>query len=100
MVKQIIWVETAQKERIEIFKYWNNRNGSFIFSKKLNELIKESLKLISNHPMIGKRSDKENIRVKVLRDYLIIYEISVNKIIVLSIWDCRQNPEDLKRVLK
>ena len=100
MVRQIIWVERAQKERIEIFKYWNNRNGSFIFSKKLNELIKESLKLISNHPMIGKRSDKENIRVKVLRDYLIIYEISVNKIIVLSIWDCRQNPEDLKRVLK
>ena len=64
MVRQIIWVERAQKERIEIFKYWNNRNGSFIVSKKLNELIKESLKLICNHPMIGKPTDKENFDSK------------------------------------
>ena len=96
MVRQIIWTVRAQKDRIAIFTYWNNRNKSFIYSKKLNELFKESLKLISKHPLIGKLTDKENVRVKVLKDYLIIYEITVNEIVVLSVWDCRQNPVDLK----
>ena len=100
MDRQIIWTERAQKERIAIFTYWNNRNESFIYSKKLNVLIKESLKLISKHPLIGQLTGKENVRVKVLRDYLIIYEISANEIVVLSIWDCRQKPTDLKITIK
>jgi toxin YoeB len=100
MVRQIIWTERAQKDRIAIFTYWNKRNESFIYSKKLNEIFIESLKLIRKHPLIGKITDKENVRVKVLRDYLIIYETTVNEIVVLSVWDCRQNPEDLKRLIK
>jgi len=100
MARQVVWTERAQKERIAIFKYWNNRNGSTIFSLKLYVLIKESLKLICAHPLLGRLTDKENVRVKVLRDYLIIYETTSDFIIVLSIWDCRQNPDDLKRILK
>ena len=100
MVRQVIWTEKAQKDRIAIFTYWNNHNKSVVYSKKLNEIIKVSLQLISKHPLIGKLTDKENVRVKVLRDYLIIYEITAKEIIVLTIWDCRQNPDDLKRILK
>ncbi|MCX6220937.1 MAG: type II toxin-antitoxin system RelE/ParE family toxin [Bacteroidia bacterium] len=100
MARQIIWTQRAQKDRIEIFSFWNDRNKSVIYSKKLNELIKESLVLICKHPLIGRLTNKENVRVKVLREYLIIYEISINEIVVLSIWDCRQNPEDLKRITK
>ncbi|MCX6236628.1 MAG: type II toxin-antitoxin system RelE/ParE family toxin [Bacteroidia bacterium] len=100
MVRQVIWTERAQKDRIAIFTYWNNRNESFIYSKKLNELIKESLKLISKHPLIGQLTHKENVRVKILRDYLIIYEVTVGEIIVLSLWDCRQNPKELRRIIE
>jgi len=99
MVRHVIWSEKAQKDRIAIFTYWNNRNESFIYSKKLNEQIKESLKLISKHPLIGQLTQKENVRVKILRDYLIIYEVTVGEIIVLSLWDCRQNPKEL-RIIK
>ena len=98
MVRQVIWTKRAQKDRFAIFSYWNKRNKSAVYSRKLNELIKDSLKLICKHPLIGKPTDKENVRVKVLRDYLIIYEIAVNVIVVLSIWDCRQNPKDLRRI--
>jgi toxin YoeB len=100
MVRKIIWTESAQRDRIAIFTYWNNRNKSNAYSIKLNELIKESLSLISKYSKIGKRTDKENVRVKVVKEYLIIYEVTVNKIIVLTIWDCRQNPEDLLRIMK
>ena len=100
MARQVVWTERAQKERIAIFKYWNNRNGSTIFSLKLYVLIKESLKLICAHPLLGRLTDKDNVRVKVLRDYLIIYETTSDFIIVLSIWDCRQKPDDLTKILK
>ena len=71
MVREIIWTERAQKDRISIFTYWNKRNGSTLYSRKLNELIKESLLLISRHPLIGQLTNKENVRVKILRDYFI-----------------------------
>jgi toxin YoeB len=93
MARQIIWTKRAQKERTDILKFWKEHNQSITFSRKLNDLIKDSLTLISCHPFIGKPSVKENVRIKVLRNYLIIYEITPTEIVVLSIWDNRQNPE-------
>lgn len=98
MARQIIWTKRAQKERTDILKFWKEHNQSITFSRKLNDLIKDSLILISRHPFIGKPTVKENVRIKVLRDYHIIYEITQKEIVVLSIWDNRQNPE--KSILK
>lgn len=94
MARQIIWTERAQKERKEIFTFWNTHNKSSFYTRKLNELIEESLKLICKHPFIGKPTTKENVRVKILKAYLIIYEITSKQIVVLSIWDSRQDSED------
>jgi hypothetical protein len=41
MVKQIRWTEGAQFDRKEIFQYWNARNKTNNYSKKLNQLFKE-----------------------------------------------------------
>lgn len=100
MVRQITWTLKAQHDRLQIFSYWNNRNKSNRYSRKLNDLIKITLKLIAKYPGIGKPTDIKGIRVKVLKDYLIIYEVNPNEIIILTIWDCRQNPDDLMRILK
>ncbi len=99
MVRKIIWTERAHQDRIKIFTYWNDRNLSNIYSKKLQILIKESLNLISKHPFVGQLTDMQNVRTKVLKDYLIIYEITLNEIVILTIWDCRKNPQDLNRDL-
>jgi toxin YoeB len=69
MARQIIWTKRAQKERTDILKFWKEHNQSITFSRKLNDLIKDSLTLISCHPFIGKPSVKENVRIKVLRNY-------------------------------
>jgi addiction module RelE/StbE family toxin len=100
MVRQITWTARAQNDRRKIFEYWNNRNKSNLYSRKLNELIRQSLVLIAKYPLIGKRTDKKNVRLKVLKEYLIIYEVLPKEIIVLTIWDCRQNPENLIRIVK
>ncbi len=92
MARRIVWTRRAQTERIEILSFWKEHNQSSTYSKKLNDLIKKSLQIISRHPMIGKPTQIKNVRVKVLSNYLIIYEITPLEIIVLSIWDSRQKP--------
>lgn len=101
MVKQIIWSKKAQTDRKEIFKYWNKRNKSNRYSKKLNELFKEAVTLISEYPEIGKPTDDKNARIKIVRDYLIIYEVDLNeRLLILTIWDSRQDPKRLERILR
>jgi toxin YoeB len=96
MAKRIVWTDKAQSDRFSIFEYWNNRNKSKQYSKKLNSLINETLTVVSKHPLVGKRTDIENVRAKLLRDYLIVYEETENVIVVLTIWDNRRNPVSLE----
>jgi len=99
MAKQIIWSLQAQVDRKEILAYWIERNKSKIYSKKLNLLIRKAIKLVSIHPYIGFKTDVENVRAKVLRDYLIIYQVSEKRIEILSIWHSKRNPGDLIKQL-
>jgi len=95
MVRQIIWGRFAQHDRLQILFYWHKRNKSKTFSKKLNSLFNEGLKLVCKYPTIGKPTNKPNIRIKIVREYFLVYEIYEDKIIVLRVWDSRQNPNDL-----
>lgn len=47
MAKEVIWSLMARDDRKEILTYWNNRNRSTAYSKKLNQLFKVAVKLIS-----------------------------------------------------
>ena len=94
MAKQIIWSLTVQLDRKEILLYWINRNKSRTYSKKLNKLFIEAIQLIAEFPEIGKPTTHKTARIKIVRDYLIVYEYDTtkNQIIILRIWDSRQNP--------
>jgi len=96
MAKKIIWTVRAQNDRFKIFEYWNNRNKSNSYSRRLNALFKESVKIISRYPLLGKPTSEENVRIKIVRDYLLFYEIREDIIIILMIWDSRQNPKNIK----
>ena len=98
MARQIIWTISAQTERREILEYWVKRNKSKVFSKKLNKLIITNLREIGKNPFIGRKTDIADVRVKIIRDYLIFYEITQKSIFVLSIWDGRR--DNSNRTLK
>ncbi|MBE4949872.1 type II toxin-antitoxin system RelE/ParE family toxin [Chryseobacterium culicis] len=88
--RKVIWTVKANKERKEILEYWILRNNSKIFSIKLNKLILYNVGLLADHPTIGRKTDVEKVRVKIVRDYLIFYEFSSSELIILSIWDGRR----------
>lgn len=48
---------------------------------------------------MGKLTDTGNARIKIVKDYLIIYEETESRVLILSRWDSRQNPEKLQILL-
>ena len=95
MAKQITWTKRAQNDRKQILQYWRVHNQSNAYSRKLNELIRKAIKLVAAHPHIGRNTDIENVRIKLVRDYLIFYREGEDHIFILSIWDARRNPESM-----
>lgn len=93
MVK-IVWSEKAIEERNSVFKYWNKRNGSTFYSQSLRLLIKDTLKTISIHHKIGMPTNRNDTRIKIIRDYFLIYRVTSDLIIILAFWDSRQDPEN------
>lgn len=95
MAKQIVWTHNAHQDLKEILQYWRIHNKSNAYSKKLNSLIKKAIALVAAHPYIGRRTNIENVRIKLVRDYLVFYEVAETEIFILSIWDSRRNPEEM-----
>ena len=100
MVKQVVWSLRAQNDRKKILNYWRLRNKSNTYSKKLNQLFKNSIQIIKDFPLIGKSTDDPNTRIKIVKDYLLFYHETETQIFILTIWDSRQDPDRLKKVLK
>lgn len=99
MASKIIWSLLAQENRKSILKYWIDRNKSNTYSVKLNHLFEEAVELISKFPTIGVKSNIEDVRIKIVRDYRIAYKINDDLISILTIWDSRQNPNDFDKII-
>jgi plasmid stabilization system protein ParE len=100
MAKQIIGSKLALQDRYNVLDYWIKRNKSASYSKRLNQIFKDTADLISKHPKIGKQTELEGIRYKVVRDYLFTYRETIKCIEILTIWDSRQDPEKFERIIK
>ena len=92
--RKIIWTPIARTTRNLIFDYWNTRNKSKVYSKKLNIYFTEAIERIALYPEASVSTNKENIRAILVKDYYMVFEITVLNITVLDIWDTRQNPQN------
>jgi toxin YoeB len=93
--RKIVWSSKAKFDLLKILEYFYIRNGSKIYSIKLNSKIRRAVRLLSNHPFLGLQSDVENVRALVEGDYAIFYQVDKETIRITTIWDCRQNPDNL-----
>lgn len=90
----IIWTLSSTKDLKTIFSYYNSRNRSNTYSRKLYEEMTLLMNKIAQFPFIGKMTDKENIRYAVVKEYLLFYQINDNDISVLKVWNSRRNPTE------
>ena len=91
---KIDWSVEARLDLIDILEFYVIRNRSALYSKKINAKINKSIKLITKNPFIGKQSQIDSVRALITGDYQIIYEIFVDEITIIMIWDCHRDPED------
>lgn len=96
MAYQIVWTEKANIERQHILQFWIDHNKSKVFSLKLNKLFISSIRNIAKRPNIGRKTEFDNVRAKIVREYLIFYEVIKKDLVILSIWDGRRDRRSLK----
>ena len=89
----------SSNDRKEILLYWKKRNKSTLYSEKLNYLFKDAANLISKFPNVGKLTGYKNTRIKIVRDYLMVYKEYEFFISIITIWDGRQDPIKLEKIL-
>ncbi len=100
MAQKIIWSEQAHNDRRQILEYWIEHNKSKAYSIKLNMLFKEAVRIIAKFPGIGKSTDIKGVRGKIIRNYIIFYQLMDDQLQILSIWDSRQNPDKRRAKIK
>ncbi len=96
MVKRkVIWSTKAKFDLFRILDFYYKRNGTKTYSKKLNSTLRNSVRLLEKYSEIGTRTDVQNVRNLIEGDYSIFYKIEPEVVEITTIWDNRQNPEDL-----
>jgi len=94
--RKIIWSSRAKIDQFEILDYYYKRNGNKVYSQKLFKRFKKAIKLLNKHPEIGIQTDVKNIRNLIEGDDAIFYRLTLDTIEIITIWDCRQDPEKLE----
>jgi len=100
MVLQVRWTDEAKFQFKEILNYWEARNDSSAYSEKLLNLINQSINRLLEYPEIGRKTDNEKIRLKIIKDYFLYYTFNDKHVFILGISDMRRNPKYLKKLLK
>lgn len=96
VARRVVWTIQAKIQLKTIFEYFNFRNKSKLYSLKLNALIQTELRIVLQQPTIGKKTNSINVRGLLIENYYIFYEINETHIIILSVWDTKQDSKRLK----
>lgn len=96
MVKrEVAWTKNAEIQLREILDFYTLRNKSGQYSQKLYRKFKSELNIIAQIPEIGINTKLNRIKGLIVSDYILFYEILEDKILVLKVWDTKQDPDKL-----
>lgn len=102
MEVKVLWTDTSLVQLQEIFDYYSFNASSSVASKIVKRIVKRSILLKSN-PFIGVKeallTDRPfEYRFLVVNNYKIIYRFNDNIIRIVSVFDCRQNPQKMENL--
>lgn len=89
--RKIIWSQRSEEELLGVLEFYNARNGSTTYSKKLLSSVDKLVDLLPNNKHLGRLSENGSTRVVVKKEFLIFYEIFKDAIVIVSFWDNRQD---------
>lgn len=97
----VLWSDSAQSDLRAIHDYYLEKANSKVALKLINSIIDKSL-LLSNNPRLGQIEEllkHKNIEIRYLVEgnYKIVYVIEDLIVLISAVFDCRQDPEKLKK---
>ena len=98
--KKIKWSPLAKKDVRSIKIFFDKRNQSTAYSEKLIKLFQESEILIQKHPHATIETNMDNVRGYLILDYILLFSIVDEGVLILRVWDTRRDPSQLKLFLK
>ena len=90
---KIVWSNRAIKRLYGILEFYDQRNKSKTYSEKFYQLLQKQVKILIKFPDTGLRTTEGTTRGLITDNYIFYYQIAEDKIIIHTIWDCRQNPD-------
>ncbi len=94
--RKIIWSHRAKIKLFEILDFYAKRNKSKTYSEKLYKKFKRESNLLISQPEIGIKTDLDSVRGLIVDQFILFYEVNAEHLEIHTVWDCQQNPEDLK----
>ena len=99
---RIEWSELSERQLKDIFDYYSFAASSRIARKIINRIL-ERVSVLETNPLVGPKEEllveyPEDYRYLVESNYKIIYWKKENLITIASVFDCRQNPEKIKKL--
>ena len=76
-----------------IFAFYDERNGSDRFSKKLLKMFHKQILLAASMPEIGRLTDTPGVRILFVERFAIEYQIRDKVILIIDIYSCETDPE-------
>lgn len=102
MGMKILWSDSALADLEEIYDYYQSKAGSIIARSLVKTIIQKTLILGSN-PFAGMKEsllfDRPlEYRYLIYKNYKIIYRSDDNIIVIITVFDSRQDPVKIKNL--
>lgn len=102
MAIKVIWTDIAISQLTDVYDYYKNIASKSIAKKIVKSLVEASIQLASS-PYIGSiefllRDRKYEYRFLVKKNYKIIYRYTDKTVIIVAVFDCRQNPVKISEI--
>ncbi len=103
MEVKIFWSDIALSQLEDIYDYYKAK-ASITIARKLVKSLIEKTTILELNPLIGEKesllSDRTyEYRFLVENNYKIIYRFNNKHIKIISVFDCRQNPEKIGKII-
>lgn len=95
MAKKVEWTEASLRDRVDIYRYWLDRNKSDSYSEKLEVLFNEAANLIGQFSQAGTETNVPYLRIKIVKHFKIYYLNQEDVIQIIRVWDTRRDPGSL-----
>lgn len=97
----VVWSDSAIEELRAIYDYFYFHAGKRVADKILNAIVDKTL-LLEQTSGIGQKEEmlahlNKEIRYLIEGNYKIVYWIDENIVSIATVFDCRMDPQKLKR---